>query len=95
VRSRFKSWFATSIIAAMLFVGVPAKAQYITGPRGGCYTVTSGGKKRYVDRSMCDPKSTAKQSTAPTSKYIRGPRGGCYYITPSGRKQYVDRSMCP
>ena len=28
-------------------------SQYILGPRGGCYTLTSGGNKRYVDRSMC------------------------------------------
>ena len=26
---------------------------YHLGPRGGCYTYTSGGKKRYVDRSFC------------------------------------------
>lgn len=26
---------------------------YITGPRGGCYTVTSEGQKRYVDHSYC------------------------------------------
>lgn len=26
---------------------------YHTGPRGGCYTVTSSGKKRYVDHSFC------------------------------------------
>ncbi|MDQ3747917.1 MAG: DUF4236 domain-containing protein [Acidobacteriota bacterium] len=33
----------------------PSKADsgYYTGPRGGCYTYTSGGKKRYVDRSLC------------------------------------------
>lgn len=27
--------------------------RYYTGPRGGCYYLTSGGNKRYVDRSMC------------------------------------------
>lgn len=27
---------------------------YHLGPRGGCYTYTSGGNKRYVDRSYCD-----------------------------------------
>lgn len=26
---------------------------YHLGPRGGCYTYTSGGNKRYVDRSLC------------------------------------------
>lgn len=27
---------------------------YYTGPRGGCYTYTSSGRKRYVDRSYCN-----------------------------------------
>lgn len=26
---------------------------YMTGPRGGCYTITSSGRKRYVPRSYC------------------------------------------
>jgi len=26
---------------------------YYTGPRGGCYTYTASGRKRYVDRSNC------------------------------------------
>ncbi|MGB4498907.1 MAG: hypothetical protein WBI40_09415 [Methylococcaceae bacterium] len=26
---------------------------YFTGPRGGCYTYTSGGRKRYVAHSFC------------------------------------------
>lgn len=27
---------------------------YIRGPRGGCYTFTKSGNKRYVDRSLCN-----------------------------------------
>lgn len=27
---------------------------YIRGPRGGCYTITASGRKRYVDRSLCN-----------------------------------------
>jgi len=27
---------------------------YIRGPRGGCYTYTKSGNKRYVDRSLCN-----------------------------------------
>jgi hypothetical protein len=27
---------------------------YIRGPRGGCYTFSASGKKRYVDRSLCN-----------------------------------------
>lgn len=26
----------------------------IRGPRGGCYTLTKSGNKRYVDRSLCN-----------------------------------------
>lgn len=29
-------------------------SHYIKGPRGGCYTYSSSGKKRYVDRSLCN-----------------------------------------
>jgi hypothetical protein len=27
---------------------------FIRGPRGGCYTLSSSGRKRYVDRSLCN-----------------------------------------
>lgn len=30
-----------------------ASSRYHTGPRGGCYTISASGKKRYVDRSLC------------------------------------------
>lgn len=30
-----------------------ANGSYHTGPRGGCYTFTASGKKRYVDHSFC------------------------------------------
>jgi hypothetical protein len=31
-----------------------ASSGYHRGPRGGCYTYTASGNKRYVDRSLCD-----------------------------------------
>lgn len=31
-----------------------AAAGYYTGPRGGCYTYSSSGRKRYVDHSYCN-----------------------------------------
>jgi hypothetical protein len=78
-----------------LLISLPTQAQYVRGPRGGCYTVTKSGTKRYVDRSMCDGKGASEKSSPPSSKkYITGPRGGCYYVTASGRKQYVDHSLC-
>lgn len=31
-----------------------ASRGYYTGPRGGCYTYSASGQKRYVDRSFCN-----------------------------------------
>jgi hypothetical protein len=31
-----------------------ASRGYYTGPRGGCYTYSASGRKRYVDRSLCN-----------------------------------------
>ncbi len=31
-----------------------APGGYTRGPRGGCYTFSASGKKRYVDRSLCN-----------------------------------------
>ena len=104
---RFTSRLAVLTICFYVFLGLPVFGQYMQGPRGGCYTVTKSGNKRYVDRSLCTPKTASKPAapgtqtpTMPSSgqtgarKYITGPRGGCYYVTASGRKQYVDHSMC-
>lgn len=49
-----------------------AEAQYITGPRGGCYTISSSGRKRYVDRSMCsggaaDNSASSRQNASATA----------------------------
>lgn len=32
----------------------PSNTNYIRGPRGGCYTFSKSGNKRYVDRSLCN-----------------------------------------
>lgn len=32
---------------------------YFLGPRGGCYYVTAGGSKKYVDRSLCAQTTAA------------------------------------
>ena len=32
---------------------------YILGPRGGCFFVTDGGSKKYVDHSLCGNSATA------------------------------------
>jgi len=81
---------------------VPTFAQFITGARGGCYSITSSGRKRYVDHSYCasaapkKPTSNARQAEAPSiaRQFLRGPRGGCYTLSPSGAKRYVAREVC-
>ncbi len=84
-----------------MLVTAPAQSQtYHLGPRGGCYTTTASGTKRYVDHSLCSPAtvSGSNQQAVPrpfaSAKYMRGPRGGCYTLTPNGNKRYVDRSLC-
>jgi len=32
----------------------PSNSNYIRGPRGGCYTFSKSGNKKYVDRSLCN-----------------------------------------
>jgi hypothetical protein len=32
---------------------VKGNRTYVKGPKGGCYYVTSSGRKEYVDRAMC------------------------------------------
>ena len=41
--------------ASTMRSAVPAAASsgYIRGPKGGCYTFTAAGRKKYVDHSLC------------------------------------------
>lgn len=47
---------AILIIAAFVYSAGVCLAQYQIGPRGGCYTMSSRGKKQYVDHSLCGTK---------------------------------------
>ncbi|MEZ5401337.1 MAG: hypothetical protein R2729_16830 [Bryobacteraceae bacterium] len=63
------------LIAFVFVCSLVAEAQYYTGPRGGCYTISSSGRKRYVDRSMCgspDPAPVVRQSLAPAPAAAAG-----------------------
>jgi len=85
-----------------------ASGKYSLGPRGGCYTLTATGNKKYVDRALCTPDSLAPRGglessgsetagrsvSGRSSPYVRGTKGGCYTITSSGSKRYVDRALC-
>jgi len=93
-------------LVALLFPRRTIHAQYIRGPRGGCYTtVTRSGSKRYVDRSLCESgESTKPEKQSSRSSEQRaenaactsgGPRAGCYYITTSGSKRYVETFDVP
>ena len=102
MRLLFRSLVLTGICLSLF--PVILEAQYLTGPRGGCYTLSASGRKRYVDRSLCATEAprAAAAAKAPSEpavaaaeeRYIRGPRGGCYTVSASGRKNYVDRSLC-
>lgn len=52
-----------AIAVSLLAAALGLQAQYIRGPRGGCYTITSSGRKRYVDRSLCDDQESRSSST--------------------------------
>lgn len=55
----------TFVAAALLAVNaVEIAAQYIRGPRGGCYTITRSGNKRYVDRSLCEDRPAEKAAAS-------------------------------
>ncbi len=90
------------VACLLLLLAIDASAQFYIGPRGGCYTLGSGGRKRYVDRSYCAPLApktpglvtqTSRVASGNTG-YLRGPRGGCYTLSPSGSKRYVSREKC-
>src|SRR5438477_3366915 len=89
---------AAALALALVFA-TASEAQYIRGPRGGCYTFSKSGRKRYVERSLCagsasTGKSPTTSSKSAASEYHLGPRGGCYKISASGNRRYVDRSLC-
>jgi hypothetical protein len=45
--------FLVYVLLIVACVTEPLFGQFIRGPRGGCYTITASGTKRYVDRSLC------------------------------------------
>jgi hypothetical protein len=51
-------------IALLVALDFAAQAQYLSGPRGGCYTISSSGRKRYVDRSLCSGGSVEANSVS-------------------------------
>lgn len=104
------NFVAIAAMAVVLAVfAQSADCQYYLGPKGGCYTLSKSGKKRYVDRSMCAIESAPAASSplkpsaatgadsgtsVALSEYRLGSRGGCYTLSASGSKRYVDRSRC-
>ena len=50
------------IAILLVALTLATEAQYVTGPRGGCYTVSASGRKRYVDRSLCSSSSPPARS---------------------------------
>ena len=48
--------YASESNARRTYSAPPSSATraFIRGPRGGCYTISANGNKRYVDRSLCN-----------------------------------------
>ena len=83
--------------------GGTQQPQYVVGPRGGCYEVTQGGKKKSVARSFCAPASqsapaqpsaasksqsnTSSRTTAPTGNTGGGATGATTIA--KGNRTYV------
>src|SRR3974377_718834 len=88
----------TGTLAAIFALAGLAQAQYTTGPRGGCYTTTKSGNKRYVDRSLCaksssdanTQKSAASSKAAPSSGSSTEPvKGAATKQAPSASGKYI------
>lgn len=49
------------LLILLLLAGCSAKNRvYQSGPRGGCYYVTTSGEKQYVDKSNCLNQQSVK-----------------------------------
>lgn len=67
----------------------PCSASFnCTGPRGGLYCITSGGKKRYRSRPSASVVSSSGSCPCSGSRDCVGPRGGHYCFTSGDKKRY-------
>lgn len=97
--------FGAFLLLAVLLEGL-AIGQYITGPRGGCYTITRSGAKRYVDRSLCQQTPTGglansraaepSQRDQQKSLYVRlaDGQGRCFELYKDWSWAMVDSVRC-
>lgn len=95
-----------AILLPALFLEGSAFGQYVTGPRGGCYTITRSGAKRYVDRSLCQqslpgtPANSrvvgASSNEQPKVLYIRltDDQGRCFELYKDWSWAIVDSIRC-
>lgn len=94
----------TFVAAAILaFSAVEIAAQYIRGPRGGCYIITRSGNKRYVDRSLCEDRPAEKAATSetrlagskrPLKLRLKDKDGSCYELYSDRTWAIVPSALC-
>lgn len=96
----------TVIALLAFFLASPVLAQYFRGPRGGCYTITRSGAKRYVDRSLCEETpaassaraqaSVAPEASTPRALHVRlaDDQGRCFELYKDWSWAMVDPSRC-
>jgi len=96
---------ARILVAAALLAGsaVDSAAQYIRGPRGGCYTITRSGNKRYVDRSLCEDRPGEKAAASETrlagrerslKLRLKDKDGSCYELYSDRTWAIVASALC-
>ncbi|MBX9809393.1 hypothetical protein K2X92_03330 [Candidatus Gracilibacteria bacterium] len=94
--NKLLSLLVVSIISILPFSSTSA-ATYYNGPKGGCYTYSSSGKKVYVSHQLCarDDEGVNGIYNSKTKKtYYTGPQGGCFYYSGNYKKNYVSHSYC-
>jgi hypothetical protein len=82
---------------------VEIAAQYIRGPRGGCYTIIRSCNKRYIDRSFCEDRP-AEKAAASESRLagrerslklrLKDKDGSCYELYSDRTWAIVPSALC-
>lgn len=91
-------------IAFLLALAFTLPGQYISGPRGGCYTYTRSGAKKYVDRSLCaaetqaSPERPQKGAAAKEGRSvfvrIADPQGRCFELFSDWTWKMTEPEQC-
>lgn len=84
------------VISITQYTPVSAKTYY-TWPKGGCYYLSSSGKKVYVSHQYCsrnDEWTNWVYNSSTKKTYYTWPKWGCFYYGNNWEKIYVSHSYC-